>query len=279
MPYYTGSTKGPGSNGRIDYPGYGHARSSWRHSGAARGAFALLATRAFRVSTTTDYQWRIRGGHSRRLIGKRSKEVMSNVDHMLNVDIFTDDDVEAQNRVTLSSNLPPDEHGAVPRIEIKQRNRSARTIRNREFLAKEAVRLLRELGAKKIHRVNKPPFVIHSQSTMRMGISANDSVLDENAEARHVKRLFIADNSALANGIGRSKIRRLPRRLWPPAPPKKIFQRYFGGEGWVRKEAPVSSIDAVVTQAVIKRGLSAAKQRTSTVLGSSISTTGHEAGH
>jgi hypothetical protein len=42
---------------------------------------------------------------------------MSNVDRLLNIDVFTDDDVEAQNRVTLSSNYPPDEHGAVPRIE------------------------------------------------------------------------------------------------------------------------------------------------------------------
>jgi hypothetical protein len=41
-----------------------------------------------------------------------------------------------------------------------------------------------------VFRINKPPFVIHSQSTMRMGLSAQDSVLDENAEARSVKRLF-----------------------------------------------------------------------------------------
>jgi hypothetical protein len=61
---------------------------------------------------------------------------MTNADRILHVDIFTDDDVEAQNRVTLSPNLPPDEHGPVPRIEIHQRNRSPRTLRNREFLNK-----------------------------------------------------------------------------------------------------------------------------------------------
>ncbi|TMQ10504.1 MAG: hypothetical protein E6J90_32035 [Deltaproteobacteria bacterium] len=35
-----------------------------------------------------------------------------------------------------------------------------------------------------------------------MGVSPNDSVLDDTAEARPVKRLFIADNSALANALG-----------------------------------------------------------------------------
>ncbi|WP_266075530.1 GMC oxidoreductase [Haladaptatus caseinilyticus] len=35
------------------------------------------------------------------------------------------------------------------------------------------------------------------QSSMRMG-----TVLDSNAEAKNVKRLFVADHSALANGLG-----------------------------------------------------------------------------
>jgi len=42
----------------------------------------------------------------------------------------------------------------------------------------------------------------HVQSTMRMGESESDSVLDANAESRAVEGLFIADNSDLANGIG-----------------------------------------------------------------------------
>jgi choline dehydrogenase-like flavoprotein len=177
---------------------------------------------------------------------------MANVDHMLNVDIFTDDNVEAQNRVTLSPNLPPDEHGPVPRIEIRQRNRSARTVRNREFLVQQAVRLLQALGATSIHRVNKPPFVIHSHSTMRMGVSADDSVLDESAESRWVRRLFIADNSALANGIGGPNPT-LTTQALATRTAEKIFRRYFDGDPWVREETPVSSIDAVVTQAVMQR--------------------------
>ena len=61
--------------------------------------------------------------------------------------MITDDDVEAQNRVTLSSILPADENGPVPRVEFHQRARSRRTRRNREYLAKKAARLLKAAGA------------------------------------------------------------------------------------------------------------------------------------
>ncbi|UIJ57639.1 GMC family oxidoreductase [Amycolatopsis acidiphila] len=56
--------------------------------------------------------------------------------------------------------------------------------------------------AKKVYRIDRAPLVLHAQSSMRMGKSEKDSVLDANAEARAVKRLFIADNSALANALG-----------------------------------------------------------------------------
>jgi choline dehydrogenase-like flavoprotein len=255
MPFYTGSSKGPGSAGRIDFPGYGMLEVVGETPGLRAGlcAFSDAGIAGF-------YDNGLPGGAYGadtvgRLVGKQLKEAMSNVDRLLNVDIFTDDDVESQNRVTLSANLPPDEHGPVPRIEIHQRNRSARTVRNREFLARQAVLLLRALGALKVHRINKPPFVIHSQSTMRMGLSANDSVLDENAEARCVKRLFIADNSALANGIGGLNPT-LTTQALATRTAEKIFRRYFGGDPWVQREAPVSSIDPAVTKAIIERGLS-----------------------
>ena len=254
MPFYTGSTKGSGSGGRIDFPGYGMLEVVGETPGlrAALCAFSDAGIAGF-------YDNGLPGGsHGAdtvgRLVGKDLKEVMSNVDRLLNIDVFTDDDVEAQNRVTLSANLPPDEHGPVPRIEIHQRNRSTRTIRNREFLVEQAVRLLRALGASTIHRINKPPFVIHSHSTMRMGMKETDSVLDENAEARWVKRLFIADNSALANGIGGLNPT-LTTQALATRTAEKIFRRYFGGDGWVRSEAPVSSVDPVITRAVATRGL------------------------
>jgi len=149
----------------------------------------------------------------------------------------------------LSQNFPPDEHGPVPRIELNWRKRSARTLANREFLAGKAVALLRSLGASKVYRINKPPFVIHSHSTMRMGLSAEDSILDSHAEARSIKRLFIADNSALANGIGGPNPT-LTTQAIATRTAQRIFTRYFGGVPWVQSETPVSSIDPKVTHAV-----------------------------
>jgi choline dehydrogenase-like flavoprotein len=160
-----------------------------------------------------------------------------------------------QNGISLSSSFPPDEHGAVPRIEIRHRSRSARTVANREFLVGKAVELLRSLGATKVCRINKPPFVIHCHSTMRMGASAADSLLDGGAEARWVKRLFVADNSALANGLGGPNPT-LTTQALATRTAEKIFRRCFDGDPWVRKEAPVSSVDPAVTRAVIERRLS-----------------------
>ena len=72
-----------------------------------------------------------------------------------------------------------------------------------------------------------------------MGPSPDDSVLNENAEARSVKRLFVADNSALAIGIGG-----LNPTLTTQAPATRTAE-----------EAPVSSVDPAVTHAVLERGL------------------------
>ena len=179
---------------------------------------------------------------------------MANIDRLLYIDVFTDDDVEWQNGVSLSAIVPPTEHGPVPRVEIQQRNRSARMIANRQFLVAQAVTLLRRLGATRVHRINKPPFLIHSHSTMRMGVSADDSVLDRNAEARWVKRLFAADNSALANGLGGPNPT-LTTQALATRTAENIFTKYFGGDPWVRRESPVSSVDDAVTKAVLERGL------------------------
>ncbi len=254
MPFDTASTRGPGCGGRIDFPGVGMLEVVGETPGlrAALSAFSDAGIPGYYDNGLPG------GGYGAdtvgRLVGRDLKEAMSNVDRLLNIDVFTDDDVEAQNQVTLSSSYPPDEHGPVPRIEIHQRNRSARTIANREFLVEKAVLLLRSLEATKVHRINKPPFVIHSHSTMRIGLSADDSVLDENAEARWVRRLFIADNSALANGIGGPNPT-LTTQALATRTAEKIFQLYFNGNPWVGNEAPVSSIDPAVTQAVITRGL------------------------
>jgi choline dehydrogenase-like flavoprotein len=254
MPFDTGASRGPGSGGRIDFPAVGMLEVVGETPGlrAALSAFSDAGIAGF-------YDNGLPGSaHGAdfvgRLLGKHLKEAMANVDRLLNIDVFTDDDVEYQNCVTLSSSFPPDEHGRVPRIEIRHRNRSTRTIANREFLVGKAVELLRALGAQKVYRIHKPPFVIHSHSTMRMGLSADNSVLDPSAETRSVKRLFIADNSALANGLGGSNPT-LTTQALATRTAETIFQRYFGGDAWVTREAPVASVDHAATRAVIERGL------------------------
>jgi hypothetical protein len=175
---------------------------------------------------------------------------MSNLDNLLNVLVITDDDVEAQNRVTLSSVFPPDEHGAVAKVEFHQHQRTRRTLSNREFLIRQAVNLLRAGGATEVHHIDWPPLILHVQSTMRMGLSDSDSVLDANAEARAVRRLFVADNAALANALGGPNPT-LTCQALATRTAEKIFRQYFGGDPWVGKETPVSSIAKSVTAAVL----------------------------
>jgi choline dehydrogenase-like flavoprotein len=89
---------------------------------------------------------------------------------------------------------------------------------------------------------------------MRRGTDAKTSVLDENAESRFVRRLFVADNSALANALG-SPNPTLTTQALATRTAEKIFSRYFGGDPWVHQEAPLASTAPEVTKAVLARGL------------------------
>jgi choline dehydrogenase-like flavoprotein len=154
----------------------------------------------------------------------------------------------------LSTSLPPDAHGQPARVEVHQRERSARTRANREALVRLAVEVLRKAGATEIHRSAFAPIVLHVHSTMRMGRDASDSVLDASAEARFVKRLFVADNSALPNALGGPNPT-LTTQAVATRTAERIFRRYFGGDPWVKKDSPTTSIDRRVTRAVRRRGL------------------------
>jgi choline dehydrogenase-like flavoprotein len=87
-----------------------------------------------------------------------------------------------------------------------------------------------------------------------MGLSASGSVLDADAEARWVRRLFVADASALPNALGGPNPT-LTTQALATRTAEKIFVRYFGGDPWVRHESPVSSVDDKVTRAVEAVGL------------------------
>src|SRR5207247_743548 len=90
-----------------------------------------------------------------RVVGRELKSALSDIDRLLGVLVLTDDDVEAQNRVSLSA-LPADEHGAIPRVEVHHHARSARTAANREFLVGKALELVRAAGATAAFRTNWP---------------------------------------------------------------------------------------------------------------------------
>jgi choline dehydrogenase-like flavoprotein len=250
----TGQSKGAASSARCDFPG----RGAMENVGLppALQAFAMQLSDSGSRGLYTNGRgmtgpW---DGPSGRVIGPELKDALLNgIDRMLNILILTDDDVEAQNRVLLSA-FPADEHGPVPKVVFQPSRRTPRTLANREFLAGKATEILRAAGARTVFRLDWAPLLLHVQSTMRMGQREEDSVLDETAEARWVKRLFIADNSALANALGGPNPT-LTSQALATRTAETIFQRYFGGDPWVGRESPVVSTDDAVTQAVIARGL------------------------
>ena len=249
----TGNSAGPGSSARVDIPGKG----GLENVGLPPGLQAF--TMALSDSGIRDHYTNGRGmtgpwdGRAGRAVGAELKELMSNIDRLLNVLIITDDDVERQNRVVQSS-LPPDENGPIPKVVFKGRKRTKRTLANREYLNGLAVQLLRAAGAKKVIRVDWAPLILHVQSSMRMGADERNSVLDAHCRSRAVKRLYIADNSALANGIGGPNPT-LTMQALATRTAEHIFVSEFGGAPYVAAGSPVSSIDDKVTRAVQERGI------------------------
>ncbi|GAA2608197.1 GMC family oxidoreductase [Actinomadura fulvescens] len=244
-----GATKGPGSAARCDFPG----RGGLEHIGQPPGLQAFALT--FSDSGVRGHYDNGRGtlgpwdGPAGRLIGPELKDAFGNgANRMLTLIVNTDDDVEPQNRVTLSA-FPADEHGPVPRVRVARRNRSRRTHENREHIVRRAAELARGAGARRVYRIDWPPILLHAQSSMRMGHSADDSVLDADGEARWVRRLFVADNSALPNSAGGANPTAASQAL-ATRTAEKIFQRYFGGDPWVGREAPVVSTDPRITHAL-----------------------------
>jgi choline dehydrogenase-like flavoprotein len=254
MPYDTHSSKGAASSARADFPGLGAVENVGLPPAlqALTASFSDSGVRgAYTVGRGETGPWT---GATGRAMGHEMKDVLDNVNRVLNVLVLTDDDVESQNLVSRSSVFPADEHGKIPKVEIGKRQRSARTLANRRKLAERAAGILKAAGARKIIRMDFPPLMLHMQSSMRMGASAADSVLDANAEARWVKRLFVADNAALANSCGGMNPT-LSTQALATRTAEKIFQIYFDGQPWVGQEAPLSSVDTRVTEAVLRRGL------------------------
>ena len=229
FPRYTGSSKGATSAARADFPGYGCVEQA----GVAPGLQAQGLTDS--------------NEPRRRLLGTRLRRFLADVDRLLAIAVITDDDVLPQNRVTLSDVMTPDAHGPIARVEI--RGRTSRTLANRDFLAARAAELLRAAGAKEVVRMDWAPVLLHIHSTMRMG-----AVVSADAESLAVERLFIADNSMLPNALGGPNPT-LTTQALATRTAERIFVRYFGGDPWVGRESPVSSVDDTVTAAVLAAGV------------------------
>jgi choline dehydrogenase-like flavoprotein len=128
-----------------------------------------------------------------RVTGRKLKELMSKYRRTLTLICHTDDRPRQSNGVSLDFDTK-DEHGPVPLVEF-----TPHPVDNarRDELAERSARLLHEVGAEHVHRADAAPILLHLQSSMAMG-----RVLDEGCEAYDVDRLFVADHSALANGVG-----------------------------------------------------------------------------
>lgn len=248
-----GGAKGTACSSRADFPGYGSIQNTANTPGIAANNLTNSDSGIRGMYTNGQGNSGVWDGDSGRVYGEELKEMMSDINRQMSILILTDDDVEKHNQVD-TSRVFSDEQGPVARVNIDKRRRSLRTRRNREYLANKAAAIMRAAGAKKIVRADWAPVLLHLQSSMRMGDRANNSVLDENCESRAVEGLFIADHSALPNALGGPNPT-LTSQAMATRTAEKIFQNYFGGSAWVGRETPVCSIDDIVTQAVIDRGL------------------------
>lgn len=179
---------GQASGGRFDYPGLGVLQEFGLNPG-------IYSSLLYSVSET-GYAFinKESSGESGRMVGQQLKEYMRDYPRTLGILIFTDDEVNHNNGITIDP-LLKDEHGSIPVIYYQP---SRKDQQKRDRLAIIAANILKQAGAKKIRRTNcTSNLFIHMQSTMRMG-----HVTDINCETLQIKRLYIADNSVLYNSVG-----------------------------------------------------------------------------
>lgn len=223
--HFTGSGRGATSAARADFPGYGCIEQA----GVAPG----LQAQGLSDSNVP----------GNRLAGARLERFLADVDRLIAIAVITDDDVLPQNGVSLSDAMTPDAHGPIARVEL--RGRTPATLARRDYLASRAIALLKAAGAREIVRMNWAPVLLHIHSTMRMG-----AVVGSDWESLAVERVFVADNSALPNALGGPNPT-LTTQAFATRTAERIFVRYFGGDPWVGRESPVSSVDDSVTHAVV----------------------------
>jgi len=199
---------------RFDYPGLGMLQTvgTGPGIGAILGFGASASGFAFQ-NDPDDAPWDTMG----RLAGAELKRLLSDYRRMLQILIVSDDRPHQRNGVTVSEALP-DEHGPIPLVNYEP---SQGDRQRRDELAEIAAEILREAGAAHVHRSDSPPTALHVHSTMRMG-----KVVDEACEAYDVDRLFVADHSALSNGVGGANPTNTGQAL-AARTADRILERYF----------------------------------------------------
>jgi choline dehydrogenase-like flavoprotein len=175
---------------RFDYPGVGMLQTTGSGPGiAAVLGFGASASGFTFTNDVSDAPWDSQG----RIAGTDLKEFLSRYRQALPILVVTDDRPHQRNGVSVAPGLE-DEHGPVPQVNYVP---SEGDVKRRDELAEIATDILKEAGADHVHRSDSPATALHIHSTMAMG-----KVVDTACEAYDVDRLFVADHSALANGVG-----------------------------------------------------------------------------
>jgi choline dehydrogenase-like flavoprotein len=177
---------------RLDHPGLGSIETMGFTPGVFSSMLYGTSSAGFSIlnEDNSEVPWDVEG----LVVGEQLKEFMRDYTRTVAILIITDDDVNQTNSVTLHPTLK-DENGFVPVIDYTP---SEGDIKRRNELAIISADILRKAGARTVIRSNWPPEAfIHMASTMRIGY-----VTDTNCEALDVKRIYIADNSVLYNGVG-----------------------------------------------------------------------------
>lgn len=211
----TESFIGQTSGARLDYPGLGAIQNVGLSPGlAASMLFGLGQDFHFLSEQESNKPWDIRD----RVVGEELIKLMQEYPKTLSILVLTDDESNKRNGVYLHPFIK-DEHGYIPRVRYYPSHKDAK---KREQLAIIAAEILKKAGAKTVMKANSlPNLFAHIECTMRMGY-----VVDDNCEAFQVKRLFIADNSILFNGLGGANPT-LTTQALATRTAEKIADKYF----------------------------------------------------
>lgn len=206
---------GQNSATRFDYPGLGVIQGMGLSPGLHSSLLYTMSNNYnFLRQPDSNEPWDVKDN----VVGQELKEFMTEYPRTLSVLIFTDDEVNQSNEVTLDHILK-DEHGLIPVIKYQPRKKDQE---KRNKLAVIAAEMLKKAGAKTIIRSDAAPNLFaHIQSTMRMGY-----VVDPDCEASQVQRLFLADNSVLYNSLGGPNPT-LTTQALATRTAEKIVKKYF----------------------------------------------------